>query len=107
MDNLNSLSESIRKELDLVVLNSPDLDSLRKELTTYITYLIERNYTHLVELLYRIDISEPKLKIALSSRNEPSAMIIADMIIERQIEKIESRKKFGAHDQPFSDEEKW
>jgi len=61
----------------------------------------------LLQLLYRIDVDEKKIRYYLEeNRNEDSASVLADMIIKRQLQKIESRKDFSQKYNE-SDEEKW
>lgn len=59
--------------------------------------LIDKDFNKLVNLLYRIDISEKKLKIALQNQDKTisSGKTIAKLIIERQLQKLEFRKKFS------------
>ena len=83
-------------------------DELKKLLSEQLDYLIKNNFSRLVYVLYRLDISEKKLKELLSTNADvPAADIIAEMIIERQLQKIAARKLFkrGANDIP--EEEKW
>ncbi len=69
--------------------------SFRQVLILRIDELIHRDMEKLKWILYRIDVSEKKLGEALKNSEADAATIIADMIIQRQIEKAESRKKFG------------
>ena len=79
----------------------------KKLLSAKINLLINSNFSKLVGILYRLDISEKKLKELLSNAtNTPAGDVIAAMIIERQLQKIESRKKFK-HNGEIADEEKW
>jgi hypothetical protein len=55
--------------------------------------LIEGNPDKLFSMLYRLDISERKIKEAMASENEVTKKI-AVLIYERQLEKIISRKHF-------------
>ena len=70
---------------------------LESKLAIYINELIDKDFNKLVNLLYRIDISEQKLKIALQNEDKTisSGKIIAKLIIERQLQKLEFRKKFS------------
>lgn len=69
--------------------------------------LLNTNFEKLVSILYRIDVNEDKVKIVLKENpDEDAGKIIADLIIERQLQKIESRKK-SAKNENISDEEKW
>ena len=70
---------------------------LESKLAIYINELIDKDFNKLVNLLYRIDISEQKLKIALQNQDKTisSGKTIAKLIIERQLQKLEFRKKFS------------
>ena len=70
---------------------------LESKLAIYINELIDKDFNKLVNLLYRIDISEQKLKIALQNEDKTisSGKTIAKLIIERQLQKLEFRKKFS------------
>ena len=58
-------------------------------------------------ILYRLDVSEKKLKSTLASSSSNAGMLIAEMIIERQVQKIKTREQFRQQNSNFSDEEKW
>ena len=81
---------------------------IREQLISLINELINKDFHALVQLLYRIDVNEKKIRHYLdANKNEDSASILADMIIERQLQKIESRKLFSKKNNEESDEEKW
>jgi hypothetical protein len=86
------------------VLQTPDL---RAKLATAINELIVHDFDSLIQILYRMDVSEIKLKAMLQQHaSEDAAGIIADLILERQEQKIASRKLFKtAEDIP--EDEKW
>lgn len=70
--------------------------------------LIKTNFNYVVQLLYRIDVNETKLKQVLKGNpNEDAGKIIAALIIERQQQKIISRNTFKNNDTQISEEEKW
>ena len=82
-------------------------DGLIKELATYLNGLLLHDFQALVELLYRVDVSETKLKAILKDHPEKNAgELIAGLLIERQEEKIAAKKKFSSP-HPESDEERW
>lgn len=83
-----------------------DMDTFRKRLSAAVNQLIQHNFSQLISILYRLDISEMALKEALTDTAYPASDIIASMIIERQIQKAESRKLFKS-DWDIADEEKW
>lgn len=79
------------------------LQAIRQLLIQRIDELIRTDFDKLKWILYRIDINEKKLTEALKADAEAdAASIMADMIIARQIEKAESRKKFGDKEADWS-----
>lgn len=71
------------------------LEEFRKYLTEKMKDMLDKNYNLLINTLYRIDISEKKLSELFSSKNKESIPEkLADLIIERQIEKIEFRRRY-------------
>jgi hypothetical protein len=70
--------------------------------------LINENFSTLLQLLYSIDVNEKKIRLLLEKNpTEDSASIIADLIIERQLQKIASRKLFKENQDPDCGEERW
>lgn len=86
---------------------------LRTKLQAIVNGLIVQDFEQLVNLLYRVDVNERKLKFLLRENvGEDAAVIIADLIIARQMEKIASRKQFGqdnnaAQNGTTGEEERW
>jgi hypothetical protein len=82
-------------------------NELEEKLKQHINHLIQNDFEKLVRLLYRIDVSEKKLKGLLQQNaNKDAGEIIAKLIIERQLEKIKTRDQFKKKDD-ISEEEKW
>ena len=79
------------------VLEKYSAEDLENNIAVFINELIDKDFNKLVNLLYRIDISEQKLKIALQNEDKTisSSKTIAKLIIERQLQKLEFRKKFS------------
>jgi len=101
------LITAINKEMAIGLPGKINLDELIEKLTQYINHLIQHDFEKLVALLYRIDINETKLKELLQRYSDKdSGGIIAQLIIERQLEKIKSRQQFNSKDN-ISEEEKW
>lgn len=68
-------------------------------LTQQVQYLIDHDMERLKWLLYRIDVSEPKLHSALTEHTPVEApRIIAQMVIDRQIEKAITRARFSTNE---------
>jgi len=76
--------------------------AFRELLIRRIDELIRVDFEKLKWILYRIDVSEKKLTESLKDSEKDAATIIADMIIQRQIEKAESRKKFGEQENDWN-----
>jgi len=71
------------------------MEEFRKYLIKKMKDMLDKNYNLLINTLYRIDISEKKLSELFSSKNkELIPEKLADLIIERQIEKINFRKLY-------------
>jgi hypothetical protein len=82
-------------------------DDFSDKLIEFINHLIVTDFQKLVYVLYKIDVSEVKLREMLrQNSNETSSQIIAALIVERQIQKIETRKKYNSSTN-IPEEEKW
>jgi hypothetical protein len=107
MEN-SELIDQVNKELALELPEKISLEELREKLAVHINSLIQNNFEQLVNLLYRIDVNENKIKSLLQTNaGENAAGIIASLIIERQMQKIKSRHEFNSRDNDFDKEEKW
>jgi hypothetical protein len=104
-----SLIPALRSSLDIDLKEGLSVDELRRAIADYINPLITGNFNKLISILYRLDISEPKLKQFLSDNPDKDAgAIIADLIIESQVQKIKSRRAFRSKGENNIDEnEKW
>jgi hypothetical protein len=96
--------QEISKELGLVVKD----DSLNLQmLSARINDLINNDFPKLVSILYRMDVSEARLKQLLNENPGIDAgVIIAGLMIERQEQKIRSRQAHKPGEN-ISDDEKW
>jgi len=100
----NSILDDVIACNDLTFLND---DLLIQQLADYINQLILVNFERLVQLLYRIDVSEAKLKYLLKENPaEDAGRIIALLIIERQIQKIKFKKEMSESDRDDGGEER-
>lgn len=71
------------------------LEELRNYLTGKISELIDNNFNFLINTLYRIDIGEEKLHALFASdKRGDIPKVLADLIIERQLQKIYFRNKY-------------
>lgn len=101
------LIPDINQSLEISLPDSISLDELKQKLSSHINHLINHDFEKLVFYLYRIDVNESKMKRLLVQQDgENASALIADLIIERQLQKIESRKNTST-DKNIPDEEKW
>ena len=83
-------------------------DQLFHELAAYINSLIQTDFEQLVRILYRMDVSEPKLKQLLREHpDEDAGKLIASLMVERQHQKIQTRKMFRDAEDDDDGEERW
>lgn len=94
-DNLIHVLEMTNKDVGLTL--SPvvisNYDELVKELTKGIQYLIDKDFEKLMHILYRIDVSESKVKQAFGLEQDVAEQI-ALLIIEREKLKVVTRAKY-------------
>jgi hypothetical protein len=80
----------------------------KASLAARINELIDKEFQKLVTILYRMDVSEPKLRSLLNDNPGADAgLLIAELMIERQVQKIRSRKEYKQRDQNIEEDEKW
>lgn len=108
MTQINTdLVSGINQSLEISLPVSTSLKELKQKLSIHINDLINHDFQKLVSLLYRIDVNENKMRNLLDQKEgENAAGLIANLIIERQLEKIESRKKSSNNDS-IPDDDKW
>jgi hypothetical protein len=106
MQHMNTdLVTNINQSLEIELVPSISENELKGQLAAHINHLINTNFEKLVFYLYRIDVDETKMRRLLEQREgENAAGLIADLIIERQLQKMESRKKFRKEQTDTNDE---
>lgn len=93
--NLNSQLTAIHKA------------ELREHLILYINHLLLHDFNKLVQILYKIDVNEEKLKELLQKNpGTDAAVIIADLLILRQEGKIKAKEAFKSNNN-IPEEDKW
>ena len=75
---------------------TPTMDALEALLAEKINDMINKDFNALVQLLYRIDVNEAKLRGVLRDHQaSDSGQLIARLILERQWQKIMTRREYG------------
>ena len=76
-------------------LSPEDFSRIKSRLGSLINKLLDSDLQGLLSLLYRIDVSEQKVKAILATANTGEmAEQIAVSIIERQIQKVITKRKY-------------
>lgn len=106
------VSETISKDFDKAGISSvvsseefDNLSELKKHLTAKITELLDTNYEKLINILYRIDVNEDKLNELFGSKNRDYIPArLAELIIERQLQKIKIRNMYRDKNRKLSED---
>ena len=102
------LIDIISRDMGIDLPPQPDLSALRHAVNEAVNYLIQHDFNRLVNILYRVDLDEQKLKFLLQENvGEDASLVITNLIIERQQEKIKTRNGFRKSDENITDEERW
>ena len=101
MQNEVELLDKIMEEQDV-----GKKELLFAQMAQYINYLLLNDFDKLVNILYRIDVDEEKLKQVLKEEPQQDAsQIIVRLLIERQQQKNRFRRNTDSG--PIAEEEKW
>ena len=87
--------ELTNKDFNLTIPQAEiqEVDEFHELLRKVISHLLDTDFERLLNGLYRIDVNEHKVKQALAS-NTDIAGEIATLIIQRELQKIETRQKY-------------
>lgn len=84
-----------------LVVQKMNFHSLEKtvdfsDLANYLDDLIERDFGAVVTILYRMDVSEQKVRYNLANpiEGESAGAMLASMLIQREIEKMKWRERY-------------
>ncbi len=89
---------------EIISQEGKDEQVLFKMISVEVNRLILDDFNGLINILYRLDINEEKLRNALMADPGNAGDIIAGMILERQEQKRKNREMFKGGD---SREERW
>jgi len=99
----------VRKELaiDFNISATGEEHKILSELNTAINHLIQTDFSRLLSILYRIDISEDTIKGRLKMYPDTDASLhIARLVLQRQLQKIQIRQQ-SKPPEDIPDDEKW
>lgn len=100
MDELTAIAWSLQLLETKPETEHSSFSDQRLLLIKAIDTLIHQDFNKLLNILYRIDVDENKLKYALYESVLPAAETIADLIIERQQQKIRFREMYRNNKDP-------
>ncbi|HEY4290734.1 MAG TPA: hypothetical protein VGN00_26725 [Puia sp.] len=102
-----ALIKDLNQSYGWEVADSLTLQELEALLAEIVNGWIRSDFTRLVQFLYRIDISESRLRVLLEENSEEdTGQLLARLILERLWQKIETRRKYKPGE-TTSDEERW
>jgi len=88
-------------------LTGEEESAFYRQLHEQINWLINNDFSKLVQMLYRLDVDEDKLRSLLEQQqNTDAATLIANIIIERQLKKAEVRNT-TKNDTEIPGDERW
>jgi hypothetical protein len=91
-----------------LAIHNKESDEPLKILEQEINRLLLHDFDRLISILYRVDVSEHKLKQLLKERpGEDAAKLIALLLVERQVQKIKAREGFASSKDDIDGEERW
>jgi hypothetical protein len=80
----------------------------KTKLASLLNELILHDFHALVQLLYRVDVSEKQVKQLLQQQPGTDAgLLLASLLIERQEDKAALRQQFKTDDTHIADEDRW
>jgi hypothetical protein len=90
------LIQLINKQMNTDISVDSHMGVFKEKLIRFINELIQNDFQKLITILYKVDVDENKLKKFLQEGiSKDAADIIATLIIEREIQKVETRKQFA------------
>jgi len=98
-DIIIETGNSIERIFDIQIQEKADLNKLKERLTEELVYMLLHKMEALLQVLYRIDVNEKKVKACFDeSQPDRIAPRLADLIIEREIQKSLTRKEYRERD---------
>ena len=91
-----------------IVLKETNYAFNKQQLIEKINELVANDFQKLFSILYRMDVSEVKLRTLLRDNPDTDAgILIADLMIEREAQKIKSRKESKSKSDGINEDDKW
>jgi hypothetical protein len=102
-----ALIKDLNQSYGWELADSLTMQELEALLAEIVNGWIRSDFSRLVQFLYRIDISESRLRLLLEENSEEdTGQLLARLILERLWQKIETRRQYKPGE-TTSDEERW
>lgn len=94
-------------QIELIIKKDNSSD-LKQIIIERVRELVHSDFHKLINILYRMDVSEIKLRKKLEENPDNDAgLIITELMIERQAQKIKTRRETERRDENIGEEDKW
>ena len=104
-DHILVVAQDLSGEFGLAPCNNEE--ALLDNLSAIINNLINTDVNRLIGILYRLDISETRIRQTLHENSGKRAgELLAALVVERQLEKVKTRAQFKSQED-IPDEDKW
>jgi hypothetical protein len=96
-DIIQNTVEFLKQDFELpMVVETLTEEKLIQLLTPIVSKMLDREFEKLLNICYRVDLGENRLKSILhESQPENIAMELATALVKRQIQKIEIRQRYS------------
>lgn len=106
LDLIKATADQIIKDFDMFGLEIKfsgnaynAYEELFEQIEPHIDQLLNSNRQKFMGILYRIDLSDEQVKIAVNNNSsEPFSAIISDLIIKRELQKVVIRNQYKKRD---------
>ena len=88
--DLGSLEESM-----MIPVSGLDRNAVREKLAVLIAHLMDTNFEKLCQAMYRLDVSEARFDQVMHEKPiEDIPYAVADLVIEREMQKVKTREMY-------------
>ena len=97
LESLNEVTHLICSDFKIeeISWDNPDFQALKKNVEKIVRNMLNTQFEVLLQIFYRIDVDENKVKQILSTHNpDDICSDLAELIIERELIKVASRRKY-------------
>lgn len=93
--DLKIVQDQLIEDIEIQKHETISSEELFKAIVYRVEYLLEKDPSLLFSYLYRLDIEESQLKLALRGDGIKNGIVlISELIMERQLKRVETKKKY-------------